>query len=207
MPEAPEQGQAGRGCRRSWFGRVRAAISGYPLLFILLALVVGAVVAVPTTEAVDRYFSTDQFCAQTCHVMTATVAEEYHQSAHWNTATGVRPTCAGCHVDRGLTLAMWDHFVGTKELYAFAFRGIRTPEAFEGERAAAADRVRMKMLGNDSKNCRSCHIMAAIQPERTRGQRQHAQALEDGTTCIACHYNLVHKDVEPSPRFLQAIER
>jgi nitrate/TMAO reductase-like tetraheme cytochrome c subunit len=206
MPQAPEQKQAGRGGRRSWLGRARAAISGYPLLFILLALVVGAVVAVPTTEAVDRYFSTDQFCAQTCHVMTATVAEEYHQSAHWNTATGVRPTCADCHVGEGLTMAMWDHVLGTHELIAFAFRGIRTPEAFEEERAEAANRVRMKMLARDSANCRSCHVMAAIQPERTRGQRQHAQALENGTTCIACHYNLVHKEVEPSPSFLQAIE-
>jgi len=207
MPQAPEQKPAGRGGRRSWFGRARAAISGYPLLFILLALGVGAVIAVPTTEAVDRYFSTDQFCAQTCHVMTATVAEEYHQSTHWNTATGVRPSCHHCHVSEGPTMGMWDHFVGTKELFAFAFRGIRTPEAFEEERAGAADRVRMKMLANDSKNCRGCHVMAAIKPERTRGQRQHAQALEDGTTCIACHYNLVHKEVEPSASFLQAIER
>ena len=57
--------QAGGGVRRSWFGRVRSAVRGYPLLFILLALVVGGNFAVPTTEAVDRYFSTDQFCAQT----------------------------------------------------------------------------------------------------------------------------------------------
>ena len=207
MPQAPEPNQVAAGGRRSWLGRARAAISGYPLLFILLALGVGAIVAVPTTEAVDHYFSTDRFCAQTCHVMNATVAKEYHRSAHWNTATGVRPGCADCHVSEGLTLATWDHVVGVKELVAFAFRGIRTPEAFEAERAGAADRVRMKMLGNDSRNCRSCHVMAAIQPERTRGQRQHTQALESGTTCIACHYNLVHKEVEPSAGFLQALER
>jgi cytochrome c-type protein NapC len=207
MPQAPEQNQAGGGGRRSWLGRARGAIRGYPLLFILLALVVGAIVAVPTTEAVDRYFSTNQFCAQTCHVMTATVAKEFEESPHWDTATGVRPSCADCHVSEGLTMATWDHFVGTRELVAFAFRGIRTPEAFEAERADAAHRVRMKMLGNDSRNCRSCHVMAAIQPERTRGQRQHAQALESGTTCIACHYNLVHKDVAPSQEFLQAVER
>jgi nitrate/TMAO reductase-like tetraheme cytochrome c subunit len=38
--------------------------------------------------------------------------------------------------------------------------------------------------------------MAAIQPERRREQRQHAEAREQGTTCIACHYNLVHNEVE-----------
>jgi cytochrome c-type protein NapC len=63
----------------------------------------------------------------------------------------------------------------------------------------------MKMLANDSQNCRNCHVMEAIQPERVRGQRQHAEAIETGTTCIACHYNLVHKEVEPSEEFLQAI--
>jgi len=207
MPQAPERNQAGGGGRRSALGRARAAIRGYPLLFILLALAIAAIVAVPTTEAVDRYFSSDRFCAQTCHVMTATVAQEFQQSAHWTTPTGVRPACADCHVSEGLTMAMWDHVLGTHELFAFAFRGIRTPEAFEEERAEAANRVRMKMLARDSDNCRSCHVMAAIQPERTRGQRQHAQALEHGTTCIACHYNLVHKEVEPSEEFLQASER
>jgi nitrate/TMAO reductase-like tetraheme cytochrome c subunit len=65
----------------------------------------------------------------------------------------------------------------------------------------------MKMLGRDSETCRSCHVMVAIQPERTRGQRQHAQALEDGTTCIACQYNRVLKEVVPSEEFLQGPER
>jgi cytochrome c-type protein NapC len=205
MAQAPEQNQSGGGGRRSWLGRARAAISGYPLLFILLALVVGAIVAVPTTEAVDRYFSTDQFCAQTCHTMEATVATEYREATHWQTPTGVRAHCADCHVSEGLTLAMWDHFLGTSDLIAF-LAGVRTPEDFEEVRPEAAHRVRMAMLADDSKHCRSCHVMEAIQPERTRGQRQHAEALETGTTCIACHYNLVHTEVEPSEEFLQAIE-
>lgn len=33
------------------------------------------------------------------------------------------------------------------------------------------------------------------------------QETVDGTTCIACHYNLVHKEVEPSAAFLKAIEK
>lgn len=204
MASSSDRDPAGGEGRRSRLGWLRRTVRGYPLLFILLALVVGGLVAVPTTEAVDRYFSTDQFCAQTCHVMTATVYKELQESAHWNTATGVRPSCADCHVSEGLTMAMWDHFVGTRELIAFAFGGIRTPEAFESERAESAHRVRMRMLAGDSANCRSCHVMAAIQPERKRGQRQHTEALEAGTTCIACHYNLVHEEVQPSDEFLQA---
>lgn len=184
--------------------RPRRFRRGYVLLFVLLAMAVGGIIAVPTTQAVDRYFSTNQFCAQTCHVMELTVAAELRQSAHWTTPTGVRPSCADCHVSDGLTMAMWDHLVGTRELIAY-LRGVRTPAAFEEVRTEGANRIRMKMLHNDSQNCRNCHVMEAIQPERRRGQRQHAEAIETGTTCIACHYNLVHKEVEPSEEFLEAI--
>jgi nitrate/TMAO reductase-like tetraheme cytochrome c subunit len=196
-----EEGGSAPASRRSWLRR-----RGYPVLFILLAMVVGGIIAVPTTEAVDRYFSTEKFCAQTCHTMEATVAAERRESLHWTTPTGVRASCVDCHVSEGLTMAMWDHFLGTRDLIAF-LQGVRTPEDFEEVRAEAADRVRMAMLDNDSKYCRKCHVMEAIQPERTRGQRQHAQAIETGTTCIACHYNLVHKEVEPSERFQEAIAR
>jgi nitrate/TMAO reductase-like tetraheme cytochrome c subunit len=48
--------------------------------------------------------------------------------------------------------------------------------------------------------------MEAIKPARKRGQRMHAKALEENTTCIACHYILVHKEVEPSKAFLDAID-
>ena len=78
------------------------------------------------------------------------------------------------------------------------------PEAFEVLRPAAADRVRIEMLTNDSENCRRCHVMEAIKPQRKRGQKQHKLALEERTTCISCHYNLVHKAVEPSKEFLRA---
>jgi cytochrome c-type protein NapC len=98
---------------------------------------------------------------------------------------------------------MWQHTKGLTELYAFIVQGIRTAEDFEKVRPAAADRVRLAMLANDSEGCRGCHVMAEIKPEKKRGQRQHAEALEKGTTCIACHYNLVHKEVEPSAEFLK----
>tara|TARA_B100000315_G_scaffold111702_1_gene102453 strand:- start:41 stop:265 length:225 start_codon:yes stop_codon:yes gene_type:complete len=61
------------------------------------------------------------------------------------------------------------------------------------------------LLANDSANYRGCHVEEAIEAERKRGQRQHTEAKKNGTTCIACHYNLVHKEVEPSKAFLEAI--
>ena len=63
------------------------------------------------------------------------------------------------------------------------------------------------MLETDSATCRSCHEEDAIQPQRKRGQRQHEDARERGLTCIGCHYNLVHADVEPRSEFLDRADR
>jgi len=173
-------------------------------LLLVIAFVVGAGFALPFFDYTDRYFSSEAFCSDSCHVMTATVVKELHESDHYNGNSGVRATCKDCHVSEGLTAAMWDHVIGTKELVAFIM-GVRTVEDFEEVRFETANRQRLKMVKNDSKTCRSCHTMAAIKPERTRGQKQHAEAQKTGTTCIACHYNLVHKEVEPSEEFLKAI--
>ncbi len=190
------------GSRPGRFGWARRSY-GYPVLIVLVAMAVGGLIAVPAADTVDSYFSSNEFCAEACHSMEATVAKEYRESTHWATPTGVRPNCSDCHISEGLTMAMWDHLWGTRDLIAF-LSGVRTAEDFEEIRAESANHTRMAMIANDSKNCRTCHVMEVIKPERNRGQRQHAEALEDGTTCIACHYNLVHKEVEPSEEFLQA---
>jgi nitrate/TMAO reductase-like tetraheme cytochrome c subunit len=177
------------------------------ILGALALLAAGAAIGVPTVDYADRYFSTDKFCATSCHVMEATVYKEFQESVHGTTATGVRPTCADCHVSPTLPAAMWDHFLGMRDLYVFWVEGVRTPEKFEEVRARAADLARFALLRSDSATCRSCHVMEAIVPERNRGKTQHKEALEEGTTCIVCHYNLVHKEVEPSEKFLLATEK
>ena len=173
-------------------------------LLLVIAFIVGAAFAVPAFDYTDRYFSSEAFCSDTCHSMQGTVAKELRESDHYNTDSGVQATCRNCHIPEGLTAAMWTHVIGTKDLIAYVM-GVRTVEDYEEIRAENAEAVRLRMVKNDSKNCRSCHNMAAIKPERTRGQKQHAEARKNGTTCIACHYNLVHKEVEPSEEFLKAI--
>jgi nitrate/TMAO reductase-like tetraheme cytochrome c subunit len=175
----------------------------------ILAAVIAVVgsVFVVITDATDYYFSSMDFCATSCHVMDINVYKELKESKHWTTSTGVRANCADCHVSRRLSFAMIDHFLGTKELFVqLTHRDLDKPGEFEKLRPAAADRIRFAMIKNDSASCRGCHDMEAIKPERIRGQNQHDDALEKGTTCIICHYNLVHKEVEPSPAFNKAIE-
>ncbi len=180
-------------------------LSHHPWISIVAILAVGGT-GVATIDATDYYYSSQNFCAFTCHVMEDTVYKELQQSKHWTTPSGVRPMCADCHVSKRLTFAMWDHFIGTGELFVWLTHDLSEPGAFEHLRPAAADRARFQMLENDSQTCRECHVMEAIKPERKRGQRMHAEAIEEGTTCIVCHYNLVHKEVEPSKAFLESIE-
>jgi len=188
----------------SAFGRWWHFFRRYPwVVLIALAAIGGA--SVVTVDITDYYFTSDNFCAYSCHIMDIP-NQEMQKSKHWTTASGVRPKCADCHVSGRLTFAMWDHFIGTGELFVWLTNDFTNPEAFEVLRPAGADRVRFRMLSDDSANCRRCHTMEAIKPRRKRGQSQHKAALKEKTTCIACHYNLVHKEVEPSAAFLKAIE-
>lgn len=176
-------------------------IGGLTGFAALAGIAVGVVVGAPVADSVDRYFSSNAFCAETCHVMKATVAAELAESTHGTTKSGVVPSCANCHVSEDLFGAYVDHVKGLRELFANIVLGIDTVEAFEKERFGAANRVRMHLAKNDSKTCRTCHVMDKIKPERPRGQRQHAEAREKNITCIVCHYDLVHKETPLSEEF------
>jgi len=195
-----DPGKAHSGVRR-WLGVIRL----HPWIAVVGILAIGGT-TVAAMDVTDHYFSSQNFCAYTCHVMESTVYKELKESKHWTTPSGVRPTCADCHVSGRITFAMWDHFIGTGELFVWLTKDLSKPGAFEALRPAAAERVRFQMLENDSEKCRGCHVMEGIKPKKKRGQRMHAAAIKEGTTCIACHYNLVHKEVEPSKTFLKATE-
>ena len=188
----------------SVFGRWRNLVRHKLWLFVIVIVAIGGT-SVITADVTDYYFTSDNFCAVSCHIMDIP-NKELQKSKHWTTASGVRPKCADCHVAGRLSFAMLDHFIGTGELFVWLTNDFSNPEAFEVLRPAGADRVRFGMLSNDSANCRRCHTMEAIKPKRKRGQSLHKAAIKEKTTCIACHYNLVHKEVEPSAAFLKAIE-
>ncbi len=134
-------------------------IGGVTGFAALAGIAVGVFVGAPAADGVDRYFSSNKFCAQTCHVMTETVAAELAESAHGTTKSGVVPTCSDCHVSEDLIGAYIDHAKGLRDLYSTLVKGIDTVEEFEEIRFEAADRVRMHLVNNDSESCRTCHVM------------------------------------------------
>lgn len=186
-----------------WYRQVRRNL--YQWVLFIIGLIVLAAVSVVTVDATDYVFSTMKFCSGTCHVMESTVFQEYQKSKHWNTPTGVRPECADCHVSKRLTFAMRDHFLSSGELFLWMTTDFTKPEAFEKFRPEAANTARLHLLESNSANCKRCHVMEAIKPSRLRGQNAHRDAIANGNSnCITCHYNLVHKEVEPSKEFLEA---
>lgn len=178
---------------------------GAVLGLIALGVAIG-VAGLFVGQVADTYFSSNKFC-NSCHEMEATVYQELQQSGHAKAASGVQPTCGHCHVSQKLFPALWDHVMGTGDLIAH-LRGISTVEKFEQRRTEVANKERMKMLGDNSRNCQRCHVMAAIQPTKPRGVAQHKEALAKGNSnCIACHYNLAHKEVPVSDEFAKAADK
>lgn len=164
-----------------------------------------AVAAVLANEQIDHYTSTDEFCGTSCHSMQVHVSsdETYLQSAHRNAKSGVIAGCADCHIPSGIVPATWTHVsAGIRDIVSETMNDFSEPGVWEAKRAHLAYRVRDWLYETDSATCRSCHLESAIQPERKRGQRQHKEAREKGITCIECHYNLVHAEVEPREEFL-----
>ncbi len=176
---------------------------------VVITFIIGGIagiVAALGAEEMDRQTTTDEFCTS-CHAMQTYIAdaETYKASAHQTTASGVRAGCADCHIPKGLVSATYTHVVnGVSDLWGQTRFDYEDPKVWKAEKARLAHAVRDWFRGNDSVTCRGCHEEASIKPQRKRGQRQHEEARETGMTCIDCHYNLVHDEIEPSQSFLDS---
>jgi nitrate/TMAO reductase-like tetraheme cytochrome c subunit len=178
---------------------------------VLIGIIVGGIAGLLLAlgaEQMDHYTSTDAFCTS-CHAMQSYIAdtEAYKSSAHQTTASGVRPGCADCHIPKGLVTATYTHVVnGISDMWGEISLDYDDPDVWNAEKARLAYATRDWFRKNDSVTCRECHEESSIKPARQRGQKQHKEAREANMTCIDCHYNLVHEEIEPSERFLEQVE-
>jgi len=180
-------------------------IRGTVMLAATAGLIVG-IAAMLGAEQMDHYTNTDAFCTS-CHLTGEYIAksEVYLTSSHQTRSSGVRPGCADCHIPKGLVLATWTHVIkGVQDLYGQVAYDYENIQVWQQRRPELAYAVRDWMRANDSATCRTCHEEESIKPARKRGQRQHEEAREEGMTCIDCHYNLVHDEVEPRESFLDS---
>lgn len=168
-------------------GAALPVLLGALLMLTIVALVLGGEAAV----------STKSFCTS-CHSMSYP-AGELKDSPHYG-ALGVDPGCKDCHIPQGLEnlhRAVWTHIVdGGRDLYMEMTLDLSDREKFEKRRLEMAHRARMNMKKQDSLTCRSCHKNP--RPFVEEGQLAHRKMETEGATCIDCHQNLVHREVEES---------
>lgn len=172
-----------------------------------LAFVLGAI-ALGTTNYVLHETSSTDFC-YTCHSHESFIRPEYEASSHFQNTAGVRAGCSDCHLPHD----NWFEFVWTKAVVSLdiipeLMGKLDTAEKYEAHRAEMAESVWRQFKDNDSKFCRGCHSIEAMDLE-AQGRataRRHEKAEERGQTCIDCHYGIVHEEPENAADIMDAIE-
>jgi len=139
--------------------------------------------------------STEAFCAESCHEMADNVAREYSGSIHDINSSGVRATCADCHLPKPFLDEMIRHAKASVELYHHVLGTLDTREKFENHRLRLANNVWREMRSNDSRECRNCHNSEkmAFDQQSDKAAQFHQDALEEKKTCIDCHKGIAHE--------------
>ena len=172
----------------------------------LIAFALGAL-ALGTTNYVLHATSETDFCYM-CHSHEAFIKPEYEASSHFSNVSGVQAGCADCHLPQD----EWFNYVWTKavvslDVFPELMGKLSTAEKYEEHRAEMAESVWREYKHNDSKYCRGCHNVAAmdLENQERRTARRHSQMVEKGETCIDCHYGIVHVAPENADEILESI--
>ncbi len=157
----------------------------------IILLIAGAVAATSSSVVLEATNSTE-FCTS-CHSMQW-VQEEWMESAHFSNISGVRAECSDCHVPHSLGPKMYAKLRAAKDVWHEILGTIDTEEKFEQHRWTMANAVWSRMKATDSRECQSCHTIAAMDlKEQDRSARKkHKNAETRGKTCIDCHKGVAH---------------
>jgi len=178
---------------RCW-GVLRRPSAKYSLLTLVVGGFAAGIVFWGGFHTVVEATNTETFCIG-CHEMRNNVYEEYKKTIHYNNRTGVRAVCSDCHVPKEWGPKMLRKIQATREVYGKLTGSIDTREKFEAKRLSLAENEWKRMKANDSLECRNCHSMVSMDPEKQkqRARKQHELAQRDKQTCIDCHKGIAHR--------------
>ena len=175
------------------------------VITILIAAVAIIVVGVALAfEPVTRDFVAQDGVCLYCHAPfdEDLLADRRHPGDDTKSAAN----CADCHVTPGFagSLFTYGHLASFTDLYG-GFRSAYSERAGDwvAPLARRSHRVRDGYRETDSASCRTCHDYEGIKPKKKRGQRSHQEAIDNKLGCINCHYNLVHREIEPRKGFVK----
>ncbi|MDJ0957240.1 MAG: NapC/NirT family cytochrome c [Arenicellales bacterium] len=173
-------------------GRLTGAIKSHWTVILYTTLSIAALVII--VFGGEAALSTDAFCTS-CHSMSYP-AKELQKSDHFG-PMGADPGCKDCHIPQGLEnfhLAVQTHVVdGARELYLELTNDYSDIKKFNKRRLGMAHYARMNLKRWDSITCRRCHVNPRPAGE---AKQAHDKMRTEGATCIDCHQNLVHKEVD-----------
>lgn len=183
--------------RNSQFSRcisiLRKPSAKYSVFILLLAGFISGILFWGGFNTGIEATNTMAFCTG-CHEMRDNVYEEYRDTIHYSNRTGIQVTCSDCHVPRDWTHKMVRKIRASGELWGKITGSVDTREKFEAKRMEMATREWERMKENGSAECRNCHSFDSMVPRKQnpRASKNHAQAKQDGKTCIECHKGIAH---------------
>ena len=181
--------------RRGLIARTWSVFTGATARFsIATLLIAGAIIGIAFWGSFNwamELANTESFCIS-CHEMRENVYKELQSTVHFSNRSGVRATCADCHVPHEWFYKVRRKIQASNELFHHMLGTVNTPEKFEAHRRELAERVWAGMKATDSRECRNCHSEVAMNPHK---QSEAAQVMRDmaGLTCIDCHKGIAHK--------------
>jgi cytochrome c-type protein NapC len=180
--------------RGGWTSRLRRPSARHSVATLLVLGFVGGIVFWGGFNTVVEATNTEAFCIG-CHEMRDNVYKEYSANTiHYTNRTGVRAVCSDCHVPREWGAKMLRKVQASRELWGKLTGSIDTREKFEATRLKLAEREWARMKANDSLECRNCHTLRSMDPEKQkpRAKKSHELAVKSGETCIDCHKGIAH---------------
>lgn len=160
----------------------------------LALILLGAALFLAGKIAIDKT-NTLEFCIS-CHEMKDNNFAEYRTTIHAMNRTGVKATCADCHVPHEFFDTLVRKLKASNDVFHHFAGTIDTPEKFEARRSELAKRVWQRMKDSDSRECRNCHDINAMSAEKQgrTANKQHQKARSGERTCIDCHFGIAHKE-------------
>jgi cytochrome c-type protein NapC len=180
--------------KSGWFSGLRRPSTTWSVGGLLLVGIVLGVIGWGGFNTAVEWTNREAFCIG-CHEMRDNVYKEYSENTiHYTNRTGVRATCPDCHVPKEWGPKMLRKIQASRELYGKAMGTIDTREKFEARRLELAENEWKRMKANDSLECRNCHTLASMDPERQkpRAKKSHELAKKNNETCIDCHKGIAH---------------
>ncbi|MBU0501535.1 MAG: NapC/NirT family cytochrome c [Gammaproteobacteria bacterium] len=173
------------------------------IFFVVVVFALG-MAAVGGVNTLFSHTNEMDFCTS-CHSMKTNL-EEYQETVHFKNASGVRATCADCHVPKSFFPKLAAKVLAVKDVYHELIGTIDSKEKFDAHRWDMANRVWAKMKASDSRECRSCHAFDSmdLSAQDRNARKKHPRARMEGKTCIDCHQGIAH--IQPDEPDLEGVD-